>query len=228
MYQTAREMGIPFMAGSSLPLTWRRPPLELPLGCEIEEALCVFHGPIESYGFHALETLQCMVERRRGGETGIAAVQCLDRAAVWQAGRQGHWSRALLDAALAITEPRPQGTPEDGTREAAGFLLEYCDGLRAAALLLNGYIGEFVFAVRLQGKPEPVATRFYLHGGQPFPHFSHLVHRIEDLVLTGRPPYPVERTLLTTGALAALMDSRFEGQRRLETPHLDVRYRPAA
>lgn len=228
MYRTAREMGIPFMAGSSLPVTWRRPPLELPLGCEIEEAFCVFHGPIESYGFHALETIQCMVERRRSGETGIAAVQCLEGAAVWEAAAAGHWSRELLEATLALTEPRPEGKPEEAVSQPALFLLEYRDGTRAAALLLNGYVREFVFAARLKGEPQPVATRFYLHGGQPFPHFSHLVYRIEEMILTRRPSYPVERTLLTTGALAALMDSRFEGHRRLETPHLPVVYRVEA
>jgi hypothetical protein len=97
-WQEARALSLPFMAGSSLPVTWRRPPLELPIGCRIEEALVVGYGPLESYGFHALETLQCMVERRAGGETGLAAVTCLHCDAVWESQA---WSRELQDAALA-------------------------------------------------------------------------------------------------------------------------------
>ncbi|MER3405257.1 MAG: hypothetical protein C4289_08925, partial [Chloroflexota bacterium] len=79
-----------------------------------------------------------MVERRRSGETGIAAVQCLEGAAVWEAAAAGHWSRELLEATLALTEPRPEGKPEEAVSQPALFLLEYRDGTRAAALLLNG------------------------------------------------------------------------------------------
>ena len=50
---------------------------------EIETAMSVAFGGLDSYGFHALETLQCMVERRVGGETGIVAVQCLEGDEVW-------------------------------------------------------------------------------------------------------------------------------------------------
>src|SRR5207249_3777984 len=89
MVDTARELRIPFMAGSSLPLTWRRPPLEYEIGVELEEALVAGFGGLNSYGFHALETLQCMVERRGcplgDGETGVEAVQCLSGPAVWEA-----------------------------------------------------------------------------------------------------------------------------------------------
>ena len=91
MVGTARALGIPFMAGSSLPVTVRRPPLELPLGCALEEAVCVAYGPVEAYGFHALEVVQCMAERRGDGETGVAAVRCLEGPAVWDALAAGAW-----------------------------------------------------------------------------------------------------------------------------------------
>src|SRR5262249_30721828 len=57
MAGTARELGVPLMAGSSLPVTWRRPELELPLGCRLEEALVASRGELEIYGIHALEAL---------------------------------------------------------------------------------------------------------------------------------------------------------------------------
>ncbi len=89
MYDTARSLGIPLLAGSSLPVTWREPALELPFGGEVAEALVVGYGPTESYGFHALEALQCMVERRAGGEVGIARVACHEGPDVWAAA--GEW-----------------------------------------------------------------------------------------------------------------------------------------
>src|SRR5207244_7661923 len=67
MYEKAKELFVPFMAGSSVPVTWRRPELKLPLGCELEAATQVGYGPFEGYGFHALEALQCMGERRKDG-----------------------------------------------------------------------------------------------------------------------------------------------------------------
>jgi hypothetical protein len=48
---------------------------------------------------------------------------------------------------------------------------------------------------------------------------------MEQILLTDRPPCAVERTLLTTGALAALMDSSYLGSKRIETPHLKMAYR---
>ena len=59
---------------------------------------------------------------------------------------------------------------------------------------------------------------------RPLPHFDGLAHNIEEMFLSGRPPYPVERTVLTTGTLAHLFDSVRTGK-RVETPELDIRYR---
>jgi hypothetical protein len=49
---------------------------------------------------------------------------------------------------------------------------------------------------------------------------------MEQMFLTGRPTYPVERTLLTTGLTAAGVESLYRGQHRYETPHLAIRYQP--
>ena len=87
-------------------------------------------GGIESYGYHGFEGLQAMVERRQGGETGLAAVQCLEGEAVWQAGADGLWSRELADAAAAVgkTSAEPM---EEACENPAAFLLEYRDGFKA-------------------------------------------------------------------------------------------------
>jgi hypothetical protein len=92
MVETARRLQFPFQAGSSLPVTWRLPSIELPHGCRIDEALAVGVGISDAMDFHALEALQCMVERRQGGETGVKRVQLITGESVWKAGREGRWS----------------------------------------------------------------------------------------------------------------------------------------
>jgi len=225
MYRQSRELGFPMMAGSSVPVTWRRPPLEIRIGSEFEGALSVGYAGIESYGFHTLEALQVFVERRRDGETGVRAVQCLEGAEAWKGAERGLWRRDLLERALERVPDR-RGKLEDADREPVVFLVEYADGFRAASYLSRGHASEFAFAAELKGRAAPVATWFYLPKPQR-DHFSFLSNHIEKMFLTGRESYPVERTLLTTGMLAALMDSRAAGGKRIETPHLaDVRYQP--
>lgn len=221
MYDRAQQLGVPFMAGSSIPLRWRDPWLEHELDAPIEDALVLSFGGIESYGYHGLEALQCMTERRSGGETGLAAVQCLEGEAVWRAGADGLWSRELAEAAAAAGETA-SGSMEGSCGNPAAFLLEFRDGFKATLLQLNGYAKEWSYAARVDD--QILATGLRTHG-PPYPHFSYLGLNIEAMFLSGEPQYPVERTLLVSGALDALMDSRHRGHIRLETPHLDVAYR---
>lgn len=221
MYDRAQQLGVPFMAGSSIPLGWRDPWLEHELDAPIEDALVLSFGGIESYGYHGLEALQCMIERRSGGEAGLAAVQCLEGEAVWRAGADGLWSRELAEAAAAAGETA-SGSMEESCDNPAAFLLEFRDGFKATLLQLNGYAKEWSYAARVDG--QVLATGLRTHG-PPYPHFSYLGLNIEAMFLSGELQYPVERTLLVSGALDALMDSRHRGHIRLETPHLDVAYR---
>jgi hypothetical protein len=232
MYDRARQLAVPLLAGSSLPLTWRRPALQLPRDCEIRAAVQVGYGPLEGYGFHALEGLQCMVERRKGAETGVRAVRCLERAEMIRALDRSKDASSVMQAALELV---PAHAPGDYRQliaradDAALFQIEYRDGLQAMVLMPNGWIyegdgGGFTFAAQLRGRERPTATHFYLQQPDPFGHFAYLLRAIEALIQTGRPPYPVERTLLTTGILDALMTSRAERGRRIETPHLAIRY----
>ena len=227
MYDRAAELDIPFMAGSSLPVTGRTPALEHDTGAQIDEALALGHfhaypNGLDSYGFHGLEALQCMVERRRGGETGIAAVRCIEGRAVWEAAERGLWPRDLAAAAEShIAEVEP-GRMEDNCARPALFELEYADGLRAFTLMLDRHVKGFAYAARVNG--EAVSTWFHTlgsHGGEPFTAQGLAV---QEMFLTGRPQYPVERTLLTTGAHASLMDSRHLGGPRIETPWLAIPY----
>lgn len=227
IYQTAATMKMPLMAGSSLPVTWRMPPLALPIGCEIESALAIGYGGFESYGFHAIEALQCMVERRAGGETGIAQVRVLQGDAIWLARDAGEWQEELLRAALAVMpDVRAGDLPSLLNDRAAFYQLEYRDGLRATVAMANGLARHFGFAAKLRHQEKPVATWFKIQETKPFGHFGYLLRAIESMIHTGRPAFPVERTLLTTGALDRVMHSIAEGGKGFETPELAIRYQP--
>jgi hypothetical protein len=242
MVATSHEMGFAYMAGSSLAVTWRIPSVEMPLGSRIREALCVGYGGVDSYDFHALETIQCMVERRAGGETGVKWIEAYRGEKFWNALREGRWSRRLMEAALCrshtLTPARPGfndilPTDDDLRRLVAdpiAYQYEHSDGLTCTMILMNGLVKDFNFAARINGRGEPFSTQMYL----PMPDgrttlasfFSPLVNNMEKMFLTGKPTYPVERTLLTTGLVAAGVESLYRQQTRYDTPHLAVTYQP--
>jgi hypothetical protein len=241
MVETARRLRMPLMAGSSLPVTWRRPELELRVGARIRDALVVSHGELEIYGIHALEALQCMVERRGRGQQGVRAVTCLEGDAVWRAGEDGVWSWELLENALGRSPSRNVGDARTNCRHyvprfnrpsfprlPVAYVIEYRDGLRATVLLLNGHVEDTTFAARLADQERPVSTLFYLPPPPGAGFLEALTTKIEDFLATGRPPYPVERTLLTGGILDVALQSRVSEHRRLETPDLDISYDPPA
>ena len=236
MVDQSKRLKFPLLAGSSLPVTWRLPDLELPLGCEIEEALMVGVGGSDPMDYHALEAMQCMVERRKGGETGIRSVELLDGDAVWKAGDAGRWSKQLLTAALSRSDTPKGLTIEDArtqdlvgsgvlpklVKEPSAYLIERNDGLRTTLLMLNGAVGDYTFAARVKGRGV-ASTQFFL---SPVPNVTYsacLVSKIEEMFVTGRAPYPVERTLLVSGMLESCLQSRRQG-RKLETPQLAVKY----
>ena len=229
MVNTARKLKIPFMAGSSLPTCWRYPSLTLETGVEIEEAMAVGYAGLEAYGFHTLETLQCMIERRKGGEAGVAAVQAVSGDALVKARDAGRWSQELLEAALGSLPAKLRSKNPIGPavkQKATGYLIEHRDGLKSSVIMANGFNNQFCFAAKLKGRKEPVAIWFKLEEGKPFGHFEHLLRAVEEMFQTGRPSYPVERTLVTTGVLDRVMHSVAEKGRRFVTPELAISYQP--
>ena len=240
MVDASRRLNFPMLAGSSLPVTWRLPDIELPLECEIESALMVGVGGSDATDYHALEAMQCMIERRRGGESGVKSVEMIEGEAVWKAGQEGRWSKELLIAALSRSDT-PQGlTIADGRTEdlvgtgelpklvknPAAYFIEHRDGLRTTLLMLNGAVEDFTFAARVRGMPGFPSTQFFLPPNPNVTYSACLVSKIEEMFETGRAPFPVERTLLVSGILESCLTSRIQGHQRLATPHLDVRYRP--
>ena len=166
-----------------------------------------------------------MVERRKGGETGVAAVQCMEGPSVWKWTDVNPWAGRLLDESLKVCSKVKSGSYRDNVKMPSLFIVDYKDGLKAALYELNGHTSTWAFAADIRGKSKPVVTEFNGQNGRPYGHFSSLVHYIEEMIITGKPSYPVERTLLTTGTLAALLDSLYLNSLRMETPNLNIVYR---
>ena len=242
MVATAERLKFPLLAGSSLPVTWRMPDVDMPLDAHIEEAVMVGVGPLDGKDFDALEAMQCMLERRKGGETGVKAVQLLEGDDVWAAGESGRWSKELLSSALSrsdaifgltMLDGRPQDLVAAGVlpqlvKDPAAYCIEYNDGTRATLLMLTGASGDFTFAARIAGA-ESISTQFF-HSPPPNNTFSAcLAAKIEQMFTTRVAPYPVRRTLLTSGVLEAGLVSRRRLNEKIETPHLAaVKYDPPA
>jgi hypothetical protein len=227
MYDVCREHRIPFMAGSSVPLAQRRPALELPANCVVEEAVSIHGGPFEIYDFHGLEVLQAFIEARRGGETGVTHVEFLPREALFRAAEHGRWSLELARAAMSAEfgDNVPDITQPIGGHEPWGILVTYRDGTKGTMLKL-GYSGtRWNFACRLAGERQPRVTSHYVGPWRNRCLFMALSNAIQQFFIRRESPYPVERTLLTTGIVEAAVRSRAAGE-RLETPHLDIGYQP--
>ena len=262
MMQSARRLGFPFLAGSSLPVTWRIPSVEVPSGTALEESLCLCYGGIDSYDIHGLETAQCMSERRAGGEMGVRSIHAVKGEKVWDVLAKSEHTGKLLIAALcrshSLSAPAgyTYGVPtlesiRRGSPSITAYFIEHLDGFRTSMFLLNGRaldiavpdqktrdemwvsrsVRDFTYA-GLAKSGEVVSCKMHL----PMPpwqatladFFNPLVNHAEQMILTGKMPYPLERTLLTTGMTMFAVESIFRGQVPVETPELKVAYRAPA
>jgi hypothetical protein len=176
-----------------------------------------------------------MVERRKGGETGVEWLQAYRGEDFWKAHEQGVWSQALFKAALSRSSTVRPGdlsfTDIFPTLEQlkaivpqpVAYHYQHRDGLRGTMILMDRLVRDFTFAATIDGQSKPFSTQMYL----PMPDgrttlasfFSPLVHHAEQMFLTGKAQYPIERTLLTSGLLIAGVDSLSSGQ-RVQTPNL--------
>jgi hypothetical protein len=228
MYDTCEKHKLALMAGSSVPLAQRRPELEIPAGAAFEEAVSIHGGSVESYDFHGLEVLQSLVEFRKGGETGVASVEFLVGDALFQAAKKGRWSLRLAEAAMAAEFGKQvpnwqKQIPGEKAAPPHGLLITYRDGFRATVLKIGQNAVRWNFAARLAKDDRLYATRFYTGPWGNRCLFMALAHAIQDHFVNRRSPYPVERTLLTTGLVEAAMRSRAE-RGATPTPQLNIAY----
>lgn len=222
VYDRAEELKVPMMAGSSLPYCWRDPFLEHPIGTPIKDAVAVGYASLDSYGFHVAEILQCMVERRKGGETGVISVQGLQGDDVWKAIDSGAISKQLVDAACDTIKGRKEGSMRELVKDPNAVIVNYKDGTRGAIVMLTGYVNQgWAYAADANGKT--VATEFVLDHSMSYSHFSYLTLNIQKFFVTGKPQAPIERNLLTSGIIDMGIRSLAEGTVK-ETPFLAIKY----
>ncbi|MBK5294527.1 MAG: hypothetical protein JJE04_22960 [Acidobacteriia bacterium] len=215
IYDRVREMKIPLFSGSSLPLTWRRPELEFARGIELDEVLAVSFSDLEEHAYHAVELMQAMAERRKGSETGVASIRCVEGEEVWKL----DWSKDLLHQALS-RRVNPGYGKESGNPQA--IQIRYRDGLKATVLNLDGMTRDYLFAARERnGRTHSSCFYIQLYNHN---HWSFMVRAFEDLVLAKKTPHPIERNLLTTGLTIFALESRLQGGKWLDTPQLGISY----
>jgi hypothetical protein len=157
----------------------------------------------------------------------VASVQFLQGDALWRAAQERRWSLPLAEAAMATefgkNVPDLRRFREGEKSEPHGLLLTYRDGFKATVLKLGRSSVRWNFAVKPAGAAAR-ATRFQVGPWGNRNLFMALAHAIQDHFARGRSPYPVERTLLTTGVTEAAMRSRHQGGALVQTPQLHLAY----
>lgn len=237
MVADSKRLGFPFLAGSSLPVTWRLPAIDVPWGTPLSETVCVAYGGVDSYDFHALESAQCLSERRQGGEVGIKSVQALRGEKMWEKLAARPATKRLLVSALSRSNTLPvvDGYPTDAVTfewarkvfaDGIGYFIEHRDGFLTSTFLFA--VQDFTCASLRSDNGEVIACQMHLpmpgSGASTADFFNPLVRHIERMVIENRAPYPVERTLLTSGMTLAAVESLHRGQIPVETPEMAVRY----
>lgn len=225
MYERAKQLSLPWMAGSSLPVSYREPEIELPMGVAIESAVGIGYSGLDIYGIHTLEFLQSLLERRKSAEQGVKNVQALPLTQLRSWLDQHPGKRDLVEKGLQSAKTDLVTILQAPTEEGALFLVDYVDGLQVPIVMASGHAKGIAAAVK-STDGQVWATRVEEREQPYYPHFAFLLKAIETMVHTGKPSYPVERTLLTSGVLDRLLRSKHQGHIPLATPELRIAYQP--
>ena len=227
MIETAKELGFPLYGGSSLTHCPCDPKPPVEQGTNLREAVVLFYGDPDDYGFHSFEFAQALLEKR--GETGIRAVRALEGQAVRDAVASGEVPEDLLLSALTR-----HGYPDEASvipfvmervEVPVLFQIEHSDGLRVTHLLLPKFVSNWVAALRLDtGEIRSCQVNGGKGGADFFNNFAWLNAQLEKFFQTGRPPTSPLRTHFVSGALQAALQALKENGRWVETPHLAIAY----
>lgn len=233
MFDKSRELNFPLFGGSSIPFYFRKPEIDLDLHAPLKASVVAGGSGDEGGLFHCADVLQCFVERRKGGETGIEAVQCIRGPETWRWTARNPWASKLLDSIRTSFHFKP-GHFEETTREPTVTLVDYRDGTKAALYSIRD-VG-WTYAGAIEGKAAPTLISML---GWPGPYAQYhaanaFEHWIIEMMLTRKEPVPAERLLLSTGIVSYNMASNWENGRylpvgrRIQTPFMNISYRATA
>jgi hypothetical protein len=224
MVRTSRELGFPLMGGSSIPLGKPGEDCTIPDGAKLTEAVALYYHLPEIYGYHSIEFLQSIVEKRAGGESGVEAVTSYYDDSFWEADKQGVWSQEMVQEALKRASNVAEGDYHNNCRGVVNqkvwphkwpvaFVFHHKDGLQTAHLQLHEHVTDWSVAVRAEDGQIYSRNSSGKEGevGEFFPHCAVFDSHIEEFLLTGKSPYSLEHTLRCTLLVA-------EGIHALDTP----------
>jgi hypothetical protein len=229
MFDKSRELGFPLTGGSSIPTYFREPEIELAVDTPLTNSIVIGGASDEGAIFHCIDVLQAFVERRKGGETGVRAVQSIRGPETGKWVAHTPWAGRLLDAVATRFRLPPTSLREHDRSNVC--IVDYNDGTRGA--VISGRDVGWTYAADVDGQSEPVMVSML---GWPGPYAQYHAangqpHWITEMMVTKREPFNAERLLLSTGITNHYMESNWENGRysavgrRIETPVMNMTYR---
>ena len=230
MFDKSRELNFPLTGGSNVPVYYRKPEIELDIDTPIKNSISVGGTSYEGVIFHTIDVLQSFVERRKGGETGVKAVQSIRGPETWKWVERNPWAGKLLASVEKSFELNPGYFQEDD--QAHLCIVEYNDGTNAAAISDRGVGWTYAGEIEGQNEATVISTLDGFH--RPFGQYhasNSLPHWITEMMVTKKEPFNAERLLLSSGITNHYMQSNWENGRfspvgrRIETPYMNMSYR---
>ncbi len=233
MVQTAKAMGFPLLGGSSIPHTPFIPEPQLKRGFKPRQSIAVYYGDKEAYLYHSFEFAQSILEKRAGGESGIAGISVHTKDQAWDV-LEKQFNPALLEAAIQCCAGVKAGDRKAHCAAAAKqpmpilTVAHHADGLQSAHVNLSGHVEGWSLAIETEdGQIHPAGATA---AGEDvwFAHFATFSRLIETFLKTGQYPFAPERALLTTVATDVAMHALCQPGRRYESPLTMIPYQPLA
>jgi hypothetical protein len=231
MFDQSRELGFPLFGGSSIPFYFRKPEIDIDSETPIRASSVASGGREEGSIFHSVDVLQSFVERRKGGEAGVAAVQCIHGPETWRWTERNPWAGQLLEA-VRQRFGFAAGHFEKTVKSPGVTIVDYQDGTKGAVYAIPD-VG-WTYAGEVAGQREPTVVSMLGWPG-PFAQYhaaNAFEHWIVEMMVTKKEPCNAERLLLSSGIVSYNMESNWENGkysavgRRIETPFMHIAYRP--